>query len=296
MSQQSQRAGDQSFSIIGRSTIAHEEGAQSFGDFYYRAMNVSWPKFFAGSAAVFLSVNSCFALIYTFGQNPVANTRPGSLADLFFFSVETLATVGFGDMHPQTTFAHIVATIEIFTGMSFLAVMTGLIFARFSRPRARLVFAHHPVINHYEGQPTLMLRVANARVNMISDARAQLWLVRNEHTAEGTTFRRFHRLSLHRHENPVFALSWTLFHSIEPSSPVFGQSAEDLAASDANLVVVVSGIDENAVQELRARHSYDSGLIRWEHRYADILNTDEAGRASIDYSRFHDTVPEHVEG
>jgi inward rectifier potassium channel len=298
MSRQSRplrRGEDQSVAIVGRSVLAHEEGAKSFGDFYYRAMNVSWPTFFAASAAVFLLVNSCFALAYVFGQNPIANSRPGSLADLFFFSVETLATVGFGDMHPQTTFAHVVATIEIFTGMSFLAIMTGLIFARFSRPRARLVFAHHPVVNHYQGQPTLMLRVANARVSIISDARAQLWLVRNEQTAEGATFRRFHRLSLHRHENPVFALSWTLFHSIEPSSPVFGQSAEDLAASDANLVVVVSGIDENAVQELRARHSYDSRSIRWEHRYADILNTDESGRASIDYSRFHDIVPDRAQ-
>ena len=172
----SERQGFRTVNIVGRSALSQDEGGKAFGDLYHRAMRISWPMFFAGSAAVFLILNSCFALLYVCGDNPIANTRPGSFVDLLFFSVETLATVGFGDMHPQTIYAHVIATVEIFTGMSFLAVMTGLIFARFSRPRARLVFAHNPVVNQHEGQPTLMIRVANARANMISDAAAQLWL------------------------------------------------------------------------------------------------------------------------
>jgi inward rectifier potassium channel len=271
--------------------LTQSAGGPAFGDFYYRAMKASWPLFFTGAAAVFLILNSCFALLYALGENPIANARPGSLVDLFFFSVETLATVGFGDMHPQTTYAHVVATLQIFTGMSFLAVMTGLIFTRFSRPRARLLFANHPVVNQHEGQPTLMIRVANARANHISDAAAQLWLVLNERSAEGETFRRFHRLALVRQENPVFVLSWTLMHAIDPSSPVFGQSAEDLAASQAMFVLLLSGVDENAVQELRARRSYDASLIRWGHRYADIIKSDR-GWVSINYAKFHDVVPE----
>ena len=286
------RQGIRTVDIIGRNALVEDESGRAFGDFYYRAMKVSWPKFFASTAVVFLALNSCFALAYVMGDNPIANTRPRSFVDLFFFSVETLATVGFGDMHPQTTYAHVVATVEIFTGMSFLAVMTGLIFARFSRPRARLVFAHNPVVNRHEGQPTLMIRAANARANMISDAAAQLWLVRTERTAEGATFRRFHWLALHRQENPMFILSWTLLHSIEPSSPLFGQSAEDLADSEATLVVILSGLDENAVQELRARRSYDASLIRWGYRYADILKADDRGGATINYSKFHEVVPE----
>jgi inward rectifier potassium channel len=278
--------------VAGRKVLRQDEGGRAFWDFYYRAMTVSWPRFFCSSAGVFLVLNSCFALIYALGEQPIANTRPENFFDLFFFSVETLATVGFGDMHPQTTFAHVVATLESFTGMSFLAVMTGLIFARFSRPRARLIFARHLVVNQHDGQPTLMIRVANARANIISDAAAQLWLVRTERSLEGTTLRRFHRLALHRHENPVFILSWTLLHTIDPSSPVFGQSREDLVASDTLFVLVVSGVDENAVQELRARHTYDAGQIHWGHRYADILKADHAGQVQIDYGRFHDVVPE----
>ena len=135
-----------------------------------------------------------------------------------------------------------------------------------------------------------MIRVANARANMISDAAAQLWLVRTERSAEGVTFRRFHRLALHRQENPMFILSWTLLHAIEASSPLFGQSADDLAASETTLVVILSGLDENAVQELRARRNYDSSLIRWGYRYADILKADDRGRVTINYSRFHAVV------
>jgi inward rectifier potassium channel len=288
----SARQGLRTVDIVGRNALAEDESGRAFGDFYYRAMKVSWPKFFASTAVAFLALNSCFALAYVLGENPIANARPRSFVDLFFFSVETLATVGFGDMHPQTTYAHVVVTIEIFTGMSFLAVMTGLIFARFSRPRARLVFAHNPVVNRHEGQPTLMIRVANARANMIADAAAQLWLVRTERSAEGATFRRFHRLALHRQENPMFILSWTLLHALEPASPLFGQSAEDLAASEATLVLILSGLDESAVQELRARRNYHSSLIRWGYRYVDILKADDTGRVTINYSIFHDVVPE----
>src|SRR5258708_28197415 len=185
------RQGLRTVDVVARNDLAEDEGGRAFGDFYYRAMKVSWPKFFAGTAVVFLSLNSCFALAYVLGDDPIANTRPHSFVDLFFFSVETLATVGFGDMHPQTTYAHVVATVEIFTGMSFLAVMTGLIFARFSRPRARFVFARFPIVSQHEGQLTLMIRVANARHNTISGATARLWLIRGENSAEGQYYRRY---------------------------------------------------------------------------------------------------------
>ena len=281
--------------ITGREALSKEEASQVFGDFYYRAMAVSWPVFFAGAAAVFLALNISFALAYTFGafvlgQAPVANTRDGSFIDLFFFSVETLATVGFGDMHPQTTFAHVVTTMEIFTGMSFLAVMTGLIFTRFSKPKARLVFARAPVVNTHQGVPTLMIRVANARANMISDAFAQLWLVRTEKSAEGETFRRFHQLKLVRDENPMFILSWTVFHAIDGSSPLEGRTAQDLAASEASFVLVIRGVNENAAQDLRARQTYDAKLVAWGYRYADIISSDAQGRVVLDYAKFHDVI------
>src|SRR5580704_8392787 len=128
-----------------------------WSDLYYRSMTVSWPGFFAGAAAIFIVLNTGFALFYSLGDRPIANAVPGRFLDLLYFSIETLATVGYGDMHPQTDYGHLIATVEIFTGMSFLAVMTGLVFARFSRPRARFVFADYPTVARHEGLPTLMI-------------------------------------------------------------------------------------------------------------------------------------------
>jgi inward rectifier potassium channel len=210
----------------------------------------------------------------------------------FYFSIETLATVGYGDMHPQTNYGHLIATIEIFTGMSFLAVMTGLIFARFSRPRARFVFANHVVIAHHEGQQTLIIRMANERHNAISRANARLWILRVERTKEGEQLRRFHELMLDRNDHPIFALSWNLFHVIDKDSPLHGLTASDLADADALLILNVSGVDDSSAQQLHARRVYSWRDIRWHHRYKDIIGVSPQGRLLLDYTKFHDTVPE----
>jgi inward rectifier potassium channel len=261
-------------------------------DLYYRSMTVSWPAFFAGAALIFLVLNGGFALIYSLGDQPIANAAPQRFLDLMYFSIETLATVGYGDMHPQTDYGHLVATIEIFTGMSFLAVMTGLVFSRFSRPRARFVFADHPVVTLHEGQPTLMIRVANARHNIISGATARLWIIREEQSAEGENFRRYYELQLRRNENPVFALTWTLFHGIDVHSPLSGMSSDDLARADALLVLTVSGLDDNSSQQLNARRTYSHDQIRWQHRYVDISSNSDQGRLLLDYRKFHDVSPD----
>jgi inward rectifier potassium channel len=197
-------------------------------------------------------------------------------------------------MHPQTHFGHVVATAEIFIGMSLLAVMTGLIFARFSRPRARFVFAQKAIVTMHDRQPTLMIRVANARHNTLSNASATLWLMRAEQSAEGQHLRRYHRLALLRRENPVFALTWTIFHVIDQTSPLFGLSAEDLAGMDAVLVLTVAGIDDSSANELRARKGYSHDEIAWQHRYVDIMTATADGRLFIDYARFHDVTPDGV--
>jgi inward rectifier potassium channel len=195
-------------------------------------------------------------------------------------------------MHPQTDYGHLVATVEIFTGMSLLAVMTGLVFARFSRPRARFIFARFPIVAQHEGRTTLMIRVANARHNTISGATARLWLIRGEQSAEGQFFRRYYELDLLRNENPVFIFSWTIFHAIDESSPLYGASPEDLAQTEALLVLTISGFDDNSAQELNARRNYSPDQIRWRHRYVDISSSSDDGRLILDYAKFHDVTPE----
>ena len=263
-----------------------------WGDLYHRAMTVYWPVFFGSAAAIFVVLNSIFAFIYFLGDDPIANAGGKSPLQLFYFSIETLATVGYGDMHPQTEYGHLVATVEIFTGMCFLAVLTGLVFARFSRPRARFVFANQAVVTTHEGEPTLMIRAANARHNTISRANARLWFIRAGRTKEGDQLRRFHELKLDRADHPMFALSWMLFHVIDKESPLYGKTPSDLAESDTLLVLNIGGIDDSSAQQLYARHVYSWRDIRWHHRYRDITSVSPQGRFLLDYTKFHDTIPE----
>ncbi len=277
--------------ISGREIETRGLATGFWTDLYHRSMTVYWPTFFGTAAAIFVVLNAVFAFLYWLGNEPVANVASNEPLGLFYFSVETLATVGYGDMHPQSHYGHFIATVEIFTGMSFLAVMTGLIFARFSRPRARFIFAKHPVVTIHDGRPTLMIRIANERNNTISQAMARLWLIRMETTAEGSRFRRYYELALDRSEHPMFMLSWSIFHVIAEASPFYGVTAADLAAADAALTLNVSGVDDNSAQYLYARKLYNHQDIRWKHRYRDITDFED-GRLVIDYSFFHEILPE----
>jgi inward rectifier potassium channel len=261
-------------------------------DLYHRSMTVYWPVFFGSAAAIFVFLNAVFAFLFWLGPDPIANVSGNAPLDLFYFSIETLATVGYGDMHPQTDYGHTIATIEIFTGMCFLAVMTGLIFARFSRPRARFMFARHPIVGRHQGQKALMIRVANERHNTISQAMARLWLLRLEKDNEGSPLRRFYELKLDRNEHPMFALSWTIFHVIDKASPLHGVTADDLAATEGALVLNLSGVDDSSAQHLYARHIYGHGDIRWNYRYRDITSYSPDGRLLLDYSLLHEVTPE----
>ena len=278
--------------ISGREIETRGLADNFWTDLYHRSMTVSWPTFFGTAAAIFIALNAVFAFLYWLGNEPIANIAGNTSLALFYFSVETLATVGYGDMHPQTHYGHFIATTEIFTGMSFLAVMTGLIFTRFSRPRARFIFAKHPVVTIHEGRPTLMIRIANERNNTISQALARLWLIRMETTAEGSQFRRYYELSLDRSEHPMFMLSWSIFHVIDETSPFYGVTPADLAAADAALTLNVSGVDDNSAQYLYARKLYNAQDIRWKHRYRDITSFSEQGALVIDYSLIHEIIAE----
>src|ERR1700704_59806 len=274
----------------GREIIAEGLYLNFWSDISHRCMTASWPVFIGGAALVFIAFNAVFALFYWIGDQPISNVPDRGYIDYLYFSIETLSTAGYGDMHPQTHYGHFIATVELFTGIFSMSLMTGLVFARFSRPNARLLFADNPVISSHEGKPTLMVRFANERNNIISNATAKLWLVRNVVSMEGQSIRRFYELPLVRNESPALALSWTLYHVIDEQNPLYGLNAEGLEASNVSLVLVVSGYDVVAAQTVHARKSYDHPDIRFGHRYADILGTAEDGRVRIDYGRFHDTL------
>jgi inward rectifier potassium channel len=260
-------------------------------DLYHQFMTIRWPTFFAVIAGVFLVGNSGFALLYMLGDHPIANQAPEGFFGAFFFSVETLATVGYGDMHPQTIYGHVIATIEIFSGLSGLAVFTGLIFTRFSRPHAKILFAQHPIIRPLDGIQTLMIRAANARQNVITEASAQLRLLRLDVTTEGYENRKLYDLVLTRDQHPIFTLGWNLTHVIDASSPLYNETPETMAASRATLILSLAGVDETTSQTMRSRYIYSCEMIRWNHRYPDLIEHDHHGMNYVDYTKFHDTEP-----
>lgn len=259
-------------------------------DLYHLFMTVTWPVLFATFAGFFLLFNLAFALVYSLQPGDIANVNPPGYWGIFFFSVETLATVGYGDMHPQSLFAHIVAAVEIFVGMMSVALIAGMMFARFSRPFARFMFANEVVIRRLDGQLTLMLRAANARQNIIMEAQAQLRLIREERTVEGFPLRRIYDLPLRRSQHPIFVFGWTLLHIIDAASPLYGQTAQSLTESHAGLLLTVSGTDETTGQTLMARKHYPPAAVRWNHNFLDML-TSENGTDSFDYTKFHQIEP-----
>jgi inward rectifier potassium channel len=274
--------------IGGRRIIAEGLEGNLWKDVYHNAMTASWPAFIATLAVAFLALNIAFALIYDLGEAPIANARAG-LPDLFFFSVETTSTVGYGDMHPQTDYGHIVATIENFIGMLLLAMMTGLVFARISRPRARVIFARYPVVAAHNGVQTLMFRIANARSNFISEAVAKTWMIGPSVSQEGRRLVGFQTMRLVKSENPTFALSWVLFHPIEADSPLFGMDDETLNASEINFVVSIVGFDETSGQTVHARDVFAAQDVRFGHEFEDIIWSDDSGMRHIDYAKIDAT-------
>ena len=278
-------------SIGGREIVTEGLQRRVWQDLYHLFMTASWRALFASFAGFFLLFNLAFALLYRLQPAGIANVNPPGYWGLFFFSVETLATVGYGDMHPQSVYAHTLAAIEIFFGMLSVGLIAGVIFSRFSRPIARFLFAEHVVIRPFDGQPTLILRAANARQNVIMEAHAHLRLIRDDRTPEGTPIRRIQDLPLRRNQHPIFIFGWTLMHVIDQSSPLYGETRESLQQARANLLLTLSGMDETTGQTLMARRDYPVESVHWNHTFADFLTHLPDGRDMFDYRKFHDIEP-----
>src|ERR1700722_17999685 len=258
-----------------------------YQDLYHHFMTVSWPRLFGTIAALFLGFDFLFGCLYRLVPGCIANLNPPGFAGAFFFSVETLATVGYGDMHPQSPYGHTVAMVEMFVGLMMLALVTGLMFARFSRPRARFLFARHAVVRPVDGRRTLMFRAANARQNVVQEASAQLRMVRDEVTVEGLRLRRITDLALVRSSQPAFSIGWTIMHVIDDSSPLARESEESLGRSRASLILSVSGTDETTGHVLIAREEYPSAAILWNKGFRDVLEVTPGGAVHIDYTKLH---------
>jgi len=261
-----------------------------FTDLYHSWLVASWRRVFGLVIALYLLLNGVFALLYL-AVGGVENAQPGSFSDAFFFSVQTLATIGYGRMSPVTIGAHLLVTVEAFCGITGVALITGLMFAKFARPTARVLWSDVCVVAMQDGVPSLMLRVANARGNQVVEAQLRLGLLSSEITAEGESVRRMHDLRLVRPSTAVFALSLLVVHPIDEKSVLWGKTVEALRAMSAELYVSLTGLDETFNQTIHSRHAYTIDEILWGRRFVDLIGPLPDGRIAIDYTKFHQTRP-----
>jgi inward rectifier potassium channel len=260
-------------------------------DLYHGLLTGSWFGLFVVVVLAYLCINALFALGYLALGDGIENAAPGSFADAFFFSVQTMATIGYGHMGPRTFEAHVLVTAEALVGMFSVAVVTGLVFAKFARPTARVLFSRVAVMGRADRVPALSFRMANERHNPIVDAQLSLMLARNETTEEGEIVRRVHDLSLRRAESALFGITWTADHLCTADSPLAGADPESLAAGDAEIIVSLTGLEEGLSQTVHAHHVYRASQIVWNARFADLLVKRKKGQRVLDFRLFHEVVP-----
>ena len=263
-------------------------------DFYHRLMRLSLGQLGGLFVVSFIAMNLGFAAIYRL--DPQGLMMPPQTDGIalywrdFFFSVHTVATIGYGNVYPVSAYANVMVVIEITLGIMFFALATGMAFARFSRPTARLLFSKVMVVHEVDGVPTLMLRAANQRHNMLYAASAQLAVLVDSEVG-GTRMRRFFDLRLVRSSNPTFALTWMIMHPVDADSPLRAWLDSDEARLGGEIVATLSGTDEVSGQMVHGRWAYGAEDIHWDARFEDIVGTDGDGARTIDYSRFHAVMP-----
>jgi inward rectifier potassium channel len=259
-------------------------------DAYHSAISMSWPWAFGVIAGSYLAANALFAVGYML-TGGITGARPGSFADLFFFSVETMGTIGYGSMYPTSLTANVLMVAESVVGLVFTALATGLVFARFSRTTGEILFSHHACITLMDGVPSLLFRIGNDRATTIYEARVTFSLVRTEHTKEGQVFYRLHDLTLVRSVSQALARSFTIVHRIDDASPLKGETPESCIAKEIEFFVTVVGTDSTVLQPVHARHRYEMKDVLWGARPVDILRERPDGLLELDVRKFHDTEP-----
>lgn len=274
-----------------RPLVKGQDGSQ-WRDLYHAVLVATWPEFFLGVAVYFALLNLVFAILYSAIPHGFSGAK--SLWDFYLFSIQTVTSASYTRVAPHAVAAEALMTCEAFLGILNVALIAGIAFARFSRPFARVIFSRVAVIIPFDGVPTLMFRAANQRANLIFDAAVTVSFARQVTTLEGHAMRRFEELALVRNRTPLFSLSWTIMHRIDPSSPLYGLNAKTLRDMDAEIIVMLSGTDETLADVVYTRHSYSPGEILKDRRFVDVISQTDSGRRMVDLNHFHDTEPLEV--
>lgn len=275
--------------MVERRGLPHEIGSTIVNDAYHFMRTASWLRITVLFSGLFLGVNFVFALAYWFAGS-ISNVD--GLADCYWFSVQTLATIGYGGMSPTGTIANTLVTVESFIGIGYTALATGVFFARFATPSARVIFSRTALVTDYDGKRMLMFRMANARATAIVEATVHLYLSRDEVTASGERLRRIHDLELTRNVTPIFALSWTVYHVLDETSPLYGITPDTYQDGAMNIIITFHGTDDELASTVHTRWAYDVGDLEFDRRFVDILRHDPDRKVRyLDLSQIHTTEP-----
>ncbi len=256
-------------------------------DFYVNSLSTSWFKLISFIIFSYISINCFFAYLYLLDEGGVANARAGSFVDAFFFSIQTLATIGYGVMSPQTLYTNIVVAIEAFTGLLGLALATGIIFSKISMPSPRILFSNKSLISPYKNANCFMFRLGNLRNSQIADPTIKAVLICDEKDEEEKNRRVFYDLELMRDSVPILTPSWTVRHKITKDSPLFNLTKEDLKNLNIEIIVSIIGFDEVLSQTVHSHYSYIANEIIFGGKFVDIMSWDKNGELKVDYKRFH---------
>ena len=262
--------------------------------FYQFFIQISWPAFFAVILAAFLSLTLVFTGLYFAAgvgglQGVPAGTHVEKFLQVFFFSVQTLTTVGYGGIAPRGIAVNVVASAEAMLGVLGFAFSAGLLYGRFSRPNARILFSTRAIVSPYQGGTSLQFRIANQRANALVDIEATVVLMIVE--GKGREARRVYaKLELERPSVFFLPLTWTIVHPIDSSSPLSGKSAEELASRAAEVMVLMKGFDDTFSQVVHSRFSYRFDEILWGYKFSPAFHNDENGHLILDLAKMDDVI------
>jgi len=275
-----------------RATLSHSELARPENNFYHWLLGTTWTSFLLLVICVYLATNLLFAIAYmACGDGAITNAEPGSVLDVFFFSVQTMATIGYGRMTPVGSWPNAIVTFEAFFGIVYSALTTGLAFARFTRPTAGVRFSKVAVVGSHDGVQTFKFRVANDRSSHIVEAQLRLWLIAESMTEEGERYRRSVELPLHRSESPVFSLTWTAMHSLDETSPLREYLGKSAIERQWHLLITFTGYHESLANQVYARHVYLPQDVQQNATFVDIVTALPDGGRVIDLTNFDKWVP-----
>jgi inward rectifier potassium channel len=275
-----------------RATLSRSELARPENNFYHWLLGTTWARFLLLVIVVYLSTNLIFAFAYlACGEGAITHATPGSLLDVFFFSVQTMATIGYGRMTPVGSWPNAIVTFEAFFGIVYSALTTGLAFARFTRPTAGVRFSKVAVVGNHDGVKTLKFRVANDRSSHIVEAQLRLWIIAESMTTEGERYRRSVELQLHRSESPVFSLTWTAMHSIDETSALKEYLGKSEVERQWHLLITFTGYHESLANQVYARHVYLPKNVQQNASFVDMVTVTPDGGRVIDLTNFDKWIP-----